>query len=82
LDENRVKGTARNLGGKAEEAWGNVTGDARTQAEGAINQAAGAAQDFYGQTVDATRETASSFERRCVARSKPNPIPASSLLSA
>ncbi len=63
MDENRVKGTARNLGGKAEEAWGNVTGDARTQAEGAINQAAGAAQDVYGQTVDATRETASSFEK-------------------
>jgi uncharacterized protein YjbJ (UPF0337 family) len=63
LDEKRVKGTARNLGGKAEEAWGDVTGDARTQAEGAIDQAAGAAQDFYGQTVDATRETASSFEK-------------------
>jgi uncharacterized protein YjbJ (UPF0337 family) len=63
LDEKRVKGKARNLGGKAEEAWGDVTGDARTQAEGAIDQAAGAAQDFYGQTVDATRETASSFEK-------------------
>jgi uncharacterized protein YjbJ (UPF0337 family) len=82
LDENRVKGTARNLGGKAEEAWGNVTGDARTQAEGAINQAAGAAQDVYGQTVDATRETASSFEKTLRRTMKPNPIPASSLLSA
>jgi uncharacterized protein YjbJ (UPF0337 family) len=63
VDENRVKGTARNLGGKAEEAWGHVTGDARTQAEGAINQAAGAAQDLYGQAADTARETASSFEQ-------------------
>jgi uncharacterized protein YjbJ (UPF0337 family) len=61
VDENRVKGTARNLGGKVEEAWGNVTGDARTQAEG--NQAAGAAQDLYGQAADTARETASSFEK-------------------
>ena len=46
MDENRIEGTARNLGGKAHEAWGNATGNARTQAEGAINQAAGAAQDL------------------------------------
>ena len=63
MDENRMKGTARNLGGKAEEAWGNVTGDTRTQAEGAINQAVGAAQDLYGQAADAAHETASSFEK-------------------
>ena len=63
MDENRVKGTARNLGGKAEETWGNVTGDARTQGEGVITQAAGAAQDLYGQAADTARETASSFEK-------------------
>ena len=63
MDENRVKGTARNLGGKAEETWGNVTGDARTQGEGVINQAAGAAQDLYGQAADTARETATSFEK-------------------
>jgi uncharacterized protein YjbJ (UPF0337 family) len=62
VDENHVEGTARNLGGKAQEAWGNVTGNARTQA-GAINQAAGAAQDLYGQAADNLRETASTFEK-------------------
>ena len=31
MDENRVEGTARNLGGKAQEAFGKVTGDARAQ---------------------------------------------------
>ena len=34
MDENRVEGTARNLGGKAQEGFGKVTGNARAQAEG------------------------------------------------
>jgi uncharacterized protein YjbJ (UPF0337 family) len=61
--KNRIEGTARNLGGKAQEALGNATGNARTRAEGAINQAAGGAQDLYGQAADAARETATTFER-------------------
>ena len=48
MDENRVEGTARNLGGKVQEGFGKVTGNARAQAEGLANQAAGAAQDLYG----------------------------------
>ena len=63
MDENRVEGTARNLGGKVQEGFGKVTGNARTQAEGLANQAAGAAQDLYGQAADTARETASSFEK-------------------
>ena len=47
MDENRVEGTARNLGGKVQEGFGKVTGDARRQADGIANQAAGAAQDLY-----------------------------------
>ena len=76
MDENRVEGTARNLGGKVQEGFGKVTGNARTQAEGLANQAAGAAQDLYGQAADTARETASSFEKACGTRSKPNRIPA------
>jgi uncharacterized protein YjbJ (UPF0337 family) len=63
VDENRIEGTARDIGGKAQEAWGNATGNARTRVEGAINQAAGSAQDLYGQAADTARETASSFEK-------------------
>jgi len=61
MDENRVEGTARNLGGKVQEGFGKVTGNARAQAEGLANQAAGAAQDLYGRAADTARETASSF---------------------
>ena len=63
MDENRVEGTARNLGGKVQEGIGKVTGNVRTQAEGLANQAAGAAQDVYGQAADTARETASGFEK-------------------
>ncbi len=45
MDENRVEGTARNLGGKAQEGLGRATGDLKTSTEGLVNQAAGTAQD-------------------------------------
>jgi uncharacterized protein YjbJ (UPF0337 family) len=63
MDENRISGTARNIGGKVEEGFGSVTGDATTQFRGKINQAAGAAQDLYGQTADAARDTATSLDK-------------------
>jgi uncharacterized protein YjbJ (UPF0337 family) len=31
MDENRVEGSARNLGGRVQEGFGKVTGDARSQ---------------------------------------------------
>jgi uncharacterized protein YjbJ (UPF0337 family) len=63
MDENRLSGTARNLGGKAEEGVGRLTGDVKTQLQGKLDQAAGAAQDLYGQTADAARETAITFDK-------------------
>ena len=46
MNKDEVVGTAKNLGGKAQEAFGNVTGDTKSQVEGIINQTAGAAQDL------------------------------------
>jgi uncharacterized protein YjbJ (UPF0337 family) len=63
MDENRISGTAKNFGGKIEESVGRVTGDAGTQITGALDQAAGTAQDLYGQTADAARDTAASLEK-------------------
>jgi uncharacterized protein YjbJ (UPF0337 family) len=42
MDEDRISGTARNVGGKIEEGVGRLTGDARTQIQGKLDQAAGA----------------------------------------
>ena len=76
MDENRVVGTARNMGGKAQESVGSAFGDTKTQVEGVVNQVKGTAQDLYGQARDsasqiadaasdsvaAARDSASSFE--------------------
>jgi uncharacterized protein YjbJ (UPF0337 family) len=59
VDENRIEGTARNIGGKIQDAVGAVTGDKETQADGQMNRAAGSAQDAYGQAVDEVRSFAS-----------------------
>jgi uncharacterized protein YjbJ (UPF0337 family) len=58
MDEDRISGTARNVGGKIEEGVGRLTGDARTQIQGKLDQAAGAAQDLYGQTAHAATRAA------------------------
>ena len=58
MDENRVEGTIRNMGGKVQEGLGRVAGDAKTQAQGVINQASGAAQDLYGQAKDTVTDAA------------------------
>ena len=63
MDENRAKGTVRTVGGKVEEGFGRATGDTKTQVEGALNQAAGTAQDLYGQTADVARDAANTFDK-------------------
>src|SRR5579883_3344141 len=69
MNEDRMAGTARNVGGKAEEDVGRTIGDVRTQVAGISNQVKGAAQDLYGQArdragdvADTARDAGSSFE--------------------
>jgi uncharacterized protein YjbJ (UPF0337 family) len=38
MDENRVAGTARNVGGKVQESVGRVVGDPKIESEGVVNQ--------------------------------------------
>jgi uncharacterized protein YjbJ (UPF0337 family) len=63
MNEDRITGTARNLGGKLEESVGRITGDIKAQVQGKLDQAAGTAQDLYGQTTDVARDTAVTFEK-------------------
>jgi uncharacterized protein YjbJ (UPF0337 family) len=58
MDENRIAGTAKNIGGKVEEGFGRATGDSKSQVEGIANQAAGAAQVLYGQARNSAADTA------------------------
>jgi uncharacterized protein YjbJ (UPF0337 family) len=63
MNEDRIEGTARNVGGKVQEGVGRLTGDAGTRAEGLANQAAGAAHDLFGQAADSAREQATTLDR-------------------
>jgi uncharacterized protein YjbJ (UPF0337 family) len=63
MDENRISGTARNVAGKVEKGLGPAAGDASSEFKGKLDEAAGAAQDLYGQTADAARQTAVTFDK-------------------
>jgi uncharacterized protein YjbJ (UPF0337 family) len=68
MNEDRVIGNAKNVGGRVEEGLGQATGDVKSQLQGKAKQVEGAAQDVYGQVesasdaVEAIRESASGAE--------------------
>lgn len=62
MDEHRVSGTAKDIGGKIEEGFGRAKGDACTTSRGQAGQIAGQAEDLYGQTADAAREALGNFD--------------------
>ena len=66
MNEDRVVGTATNLGGKVQQGIGRVTGDTKSQVEGVVNQAAGAAQDLYGQAKDTASDAAQAVRQGAV----------------
>ena len=55
MPDDRIAGTAKNLGGKVQESFGSMTGNRSQEAKGKLNQAEGALQDMYGQAKDAPR---------------------------
>jgi uncharacterized protein YjbJ (UPF0337 family) len=60
MDEDQLSGTAKNIGGKAQEAIGRATGNARMQARGEMRRAEGSMQDLAGHAKEAAAETADS----------------------
>jgi uncharacterized protein YjbJ (UPF0337 family) len=69
MNEDRVTGAAKNLGGKVEEGLGRATGDVKSQVQGKAKQVEGEIHEFYGQAKDtaanaaqAVRESASEAE--------------------
>jgi uncharacterized protein YjbJ (UPF0337 family) len=58
VNNDRVEGAVRNFTGKAEEAVGNTTGDAKTQAEGMADKVAGKVQNAFGKAKDAAGDMA------------------------
>jgi uncharacterized protein YjbJ (UPF0337 family) len=64
--ENRVAGTMKNVGGKAQEGLGRMTGDSKMEAEGLMNQVEGTVQDMYGQAKDTAERAAHIVRDRAV----------------
>ncbi len=56
MDKDRMKGSATNMGGKAKEAAGNLTGDSKLQGEGKMDQAKGKVQNAVGGIKDALKK--------------------------
>ena len=50
------QGTAREMGGRAQQKAGEFVGDAKTQAEGLYNQAAGQAQQQVARLSDVIKD--------------------------
>ena len=63
MNEDRIAGTARNIGGKVEEGVGRATSDIKEQVQGKLDETPGAAEDLYGQTAEVARDTAVTFEK-------------------
>lgn len=58
MDKDRIAGATKEFAGKAEGALGDMANDASTQATGRLREAAGTAQNLYGQAKDAARDAA------------------------
>lgn len=56
MDSDRIKGPLKEAGGKAKEAWGDVTDDTHTEAEGQADQVEGNVQNDWGETKDTARD--------------------------
>jgi uncharacterized protein YjbJ (UPF0337 family) len=63
MADHRIAGTAKNIGGKAQETFGSLTGNRSHEAKGKLNQAEGTLQDAYGQAKDAASDAAESVTR-------------------
>lgn len=58
VDKDRISGAAKQVKGSIKEAIGKVTGDAKMQAEGKAERAAGKVQNTAGGAKDAVRDVA------------------------
>lgn len=62
MDKNRVKGTIDEVVGSAKRHVGNLTGDTRTEVEGAVQQVKGKVENAWGKTKDAARNAQANYK--------------------
>ena len=74
MDEDRIKGSATDIGGKAKDAAGSLLGDNKMQAEGKVDQASGQLQNAYGSAKDALSEGADTLGAQVDSMLKERPM--------
>ena len=57
VDENRVTGALDQAGGAIKEGFGKLTGDKKTEAEGAAQKTGGKVENAVGGAKDTVRDT-------------------------
>lgn len=58
MDKDRIEGKAEDIAGGIKRKVGEVTGDHKTEAEGALEQAKGKTRNVVGKVKDAVRDAA------------------------
>jgi uncharacterized protein YjbJ (UPF0337 family) len=66
MNQDSVVGSAKTLGGKVQEGVGRTFGDMKTEVDGVVNQAAGAAQELYGKAKEGASDAAESVRQGAV----------------
>jgi uncharacterized protein YjbJ (UPF0337 family) len=56
MDKDRIKGRVKDIAGRVQEAWGDLTNDPEHKAEGEASQAEGKIQEKFGYFKDAARD--------------------------
>jgi uncharacterized protein YjbJ (UPF0337 family) len=56
MDQDRIEGGAKTLGGRVKEFFGRMFGDAKLRSEGRMDQAEGKIQNTVGGIKDSLRE--------------------------
>ena len=57
MDKMRAEGAGQKMAGKAKEAAGKLTGDAKLQADGKADQTVGGAKNALGGMMDSLKDT-------------------------
>jgi len=64
MNEDRLTGSAKSVGGQVEEGFGRATGDVKTQLQGKAKQMEGTLQDVYGQAKETAASAAEAMRER------------------
>jgi len=70
MDKDRLKGKAKDVGGRIERQMGEWTGDKEAQAAGAGKQVEGKVQNAFGKLKDKTREMSDDIRRKAEDRDR------------